>query len=178
VVESLTEEQARGPSLLPDWSVAHLLTHLARNADSVVRRVEGAARGEVVAQYPGGHAGRAAEIEAGASRPVRELVDDVVSSSAKVDDAFRSLPAEAWDRLSRSVSGDEQPVSVLPFNRWREVEVHLVDLGLGYQPVDWPDALIEAWLPQLLADLPARTDAKALAAWVLRRGPAPDLEPY
>ncbi len=44
----------RGPSLLPEWSDGHVLTHLARNADSVVRRMEGAARGELVDQYPGG----------------------------------------------------------------------------------------------------------------------------
>jgi len=30
----------RRPSRLPSWTVGHVLTHLARNADSVVRRLE------------------------------------------------------------------------------------------------------------------------------------------
>ena len=60
----LTDAQARGPCALPDWTVGHLLTHIARNGDSVVRRLEGALRGEVLDQYVGGQAGRADEIAA------------------------------------------------------------------------------------------------------------------
>ena len=56
------------PSLLPGWSRGHLLTHIARNADSFVRVLEAARRGEAVTQYEGGGAGRNADIEAGASR--------------------------------------------------------------------------------------------------------------
>ena len=40
----LADDAARRPSLLPDWTVGHVLTHIARNADSVVWRLEGAAR--------------------------------------------------------------------------------------------------------------------------------------
>src|SRR3954453_4137041 len=76
-LSGLTDEQARQPCLLPGWSVAHLLTHIARNADSVVRRFEGAIRGEVLDQYVGGPTGREAEIEAGVQRSAVELVADV-----------------------------------------------------------------------------------------------------
>ena len=54
------------PSLLPEWTRGHVLTHIARNADSFVRVLEAARRGEVVTQYEGGVAGRNADIEAGA----------------------------------------------------------------------------------------------------------------
>jgi maleylpyruvate isomerase len=30
--DGLTDEVAAGPSLLPDWSVGHVLTHIARSA--------------------------------------------------------------------------------------------------------------------------------------------------
>ena len=53
-VEHITDEQVRSPSRLPGWTVAHVLTHLARNADGHVRRLEGALRGEDVPRYPGG----------------------------------------------------------------------------------------------------------------------------
>ena len=56
----VTDTDARRPSLLPGWSVGHVLTHLARNADSHVRMLEAAAVGEVADQYPGGNERRAA----------------------------------------------------------------------------------------------------------------------
>ena len=56
------------PSLLPGWTRGHVLTHIARNADSFVRVLEAARQGEVVTQYEGGVAGRNAAIEAGATR--------------------------------------------------------------------------------------------------------------
>jgi maleylpyruvate isomerase len=36
-IAGLTDDQARAPSLLPGWSVGHVLTHIARNGDSYVR---------------------------------------------------------------------------------------------------------------------------------------------
>ncbi|MEP6892695.1 MAG: maleylpyruvate isomerase N-terminal domain-containing protein, partial [Gaiellaceae bacterium] len=50
-IAALTEDQARQPSLLPGWTIGHVLTHLARNADGFSRIVEGAERGEAVAMY-------------------------------------------------------------------------------------------------------------------------------
>src|SRR5919206_1227017 len=76
-LSGLTDTAARRPSLLPGWTVGHVATHLARNADSHVRLLEAARRGEVADQYPGGAAQREAEIEAGAGRPAAELVADV-----------------------------------------------------------------------------------------------------
>lgn len=174
----LTDEVARGPSRLPDWTVGHVLTHLARNADSVVRRLEGAARREVVDQYPGGAAGRAADIEAGAGRPAAELVDDVRTSAAAVEAAYDAMPAEAWGNLTRAVSGEEQPATQVALSRWREVEFHHVDLGLGYWPEDWPTELVEACLPAALDGLARRADRAEVLAWIVGRGPAPELTPW
>ena len=44
----------------------------------------------------------------------------------------------------------------LPRRRWREVELHHVDLGLGYEPADWPPAFVERVLPDALADVGRR----------------------
>src|SRR3954447_23133421 len=174
-LSGLTDEQARQACLLPGWSVAHLLTHIARNGDSLVRRFEGAIRGEVVDQYEGGPTGREAEIEAGARRSAAELVADVRETSAAVDEINARMPAEAWSRLTRSVTGSESPASHVVLSRWREVEIHHVDLGLGYTPDDWPAELMEACLPGVLATLPRRTDPAALMAWAMNRGAAPEV---
>lgn len=169
----LTDEQCRSASHLPDWTVGHVLTHIARNADSVIRRLEGAARNEVVDQYPGGYAGRAADIAAGAGRPAAELAADVRGTATRLEDRCATLPKEAWDRSTRDVSGAERPANTLMFTRWREVEVHHVDLGLGYTAADWPEGLVSAWLPRELERLPKRADPNRLLAWVIGRGPAP-----
>lgn len=124
------------PSRLPGWTVGHVLTHLARNADSHVRMLEGAERGDVVDQYPGGSEGREADIERGARRPWVELVDDVRRSIGRLEQAWGSHTR--WDGEGRNARGGLVPVGDLPFRRRREVEVHQVDLGLGYTTEDWP----------------------------------------
>jgi len=176
----LDDAIARRPSRLPSWTIGHVLTHLARNADSVVHRLAAAAEDRLVEQYDGGAAGRAAAIEAGAGRPAAALVADLTNADAAVDQLFAALPPAAWERpvLRSGPAGGTVPAARLAYSRWREVEVHHVDLGLGYEPARWPDRLVELMLPDLLAGLPERADRTALAAWALDRGPAPRLTPW
>jgi len=177
-LEELTERAVRQPSRLPGWDVAHVLAHIARNADSVVRRLQGAIDDQVMEQYVGGPAGRVAEIEQSAGLPVGELVAYVRASADEVDRIVERVPDSGWDRRSRSVGGEERPARFVVFSRWREVEVHHVDLGLGYQPADWPEALVASWLPDVVAALPGRTDPRELLAWALGRAAAPPLGPW
>jgi maleylpyruvate isomerase len=173
---ALDDTTARRPSHLPSWSVGHVLTHIARNADSVVWRLEGAQRGELRDQYPGGLEQRRQDIEAGAGRPAAELVADVRESSAAVAQAVAELPDEAWDAPSRTSRGVVEPSRDAVFSRWREVVVHHGDLGLG--PVPLPPTLVAVWLARELPGLGERTDAAALLAWVIGRGDAPELAPW
>ncbi|MDT4974596.1 MAG: maleylpyruvate isomerase, partial [Pseudonocardiales bacterium] len=78
--ERWTDDEVRAPSLLPGWTRGHVLAHLARNADGISRTLSGALRGERVPRYPGGPAGRAADIEAGSTRGFVELAADVRES--------------------------------------------------------------------------------------------------
>jgi maleylpyruvate isomerase len=172
----LDDATARSPSQLPGWSVGHVLTHLARNADSVVWRLEGALRGELRDQYPGGLEQRRRDIEAGAVRPAGELTADVRASSAAVARVVVELPDEAWDAPSRTSRGAVEPSRDAVFSRWREVVVHQGDLGLG--PVPLPPTLVAVWLARELPRLGERTDAAALLAWVIGRGDAPELAPW
>ncbi|HEY8674549.1 MAG TPA: maleylpyruvate isomerase N-terminal domain-containing protein [Candidatus Dormibacteraeota bacterium] len=177
-IDGLTDEVARRPSRLPDWSVGHVLSHIARNADSVVRRLAGSAEGHIVDQYAGGAEGRKREIEAGAGRPADELVADVLRTNGAVEAVLARFPMDGWDRLTRSVDGQELPARSVIFSRWREVEVHQVDLGLGYEPGEWPDDLVELWLPQAKEQFLTPADDRDLLAWLVGRGPAPRLAPW
>jgi len=169
----LDDAAARRPSLLAGWSVGHVLTHIARNADSVVWRLEGAGRGELRDQYPGGLEQRKADIEAGAARPAAELVVDVRRTSAAVAGVMAGLPTEAWDAPSRTSRGVVESSRDAILSRWREVVVHHGDLGLA--PVPLPPELVAAWLPRELARLAERTDPGRLLSWIIGRGDAPVL---
>ena len=142
------------------------------------RRISAALRDETVEQYVGGSDGRAAEIEAGAARTAEEIVTDVSASAHRLDSLFATMPEDVWAKPVRTVSGGEHAVSMLPFRRWREVEIHVVDLGLGSTPADWPSDLVDSALPRLTATLADRCDQRALMAWALGRGPAPELHPW
>lgn len=112
------------PSRLPGWTVGHVLTHIARNADGHLCMLRG------LPQYPHGVEGRNADIEAGAARPWDDLVDDVEQTCRAVDAAFSAC--DDWSGTIRMVAG-ERPKTMAPFLRQREVEVHRADLGLGYE---------------------------------------------
>jgi maleylpyruvate isomerase len=148
LIDAMGDDQMRRQSLLPGWTVSHVLTHVARNADSHVRRASAAMRGEMVDQYDGGYAGRAAEIEAGSTRPAAEVVEDVRRSARALDEAWAGLPAEAWLSRTRDVSGRERPLFELPSRRWQEVEVHAVDIDAGVSYHNWPDDFVLEWLPR------------------------------
>jgi maleylpyruvate isomerase len=134
-IEGLTDDDVRRPSLLPDWSIGHVLTHLARNAESNVRMLEAAARGEVVAQYAEGQ--REREIEDGAGRSAAELVADVRFTNAALEALWATLPDEVWETGRARTRAGECSVAVLPLRRWREVEFHHADLGLGFTYADF-----------------------------------------
>jgi maleylpyruvate isomerase len=159
-LDGLRAGQEAAPSRLPGWTRAHVLAHLARNAESHLRLLEAARRGEVVDQYPGGAAGRAAEIEAGAGGALVELVGDVRASAAALDAAWPRDPDDTtWQAGWRDVGGTERRVDDLPWRRWQEVEVHLVDLDVGAGPSDWPPRFVEQHLARLRPAIPARLPA-------------------
>jgi maleylpyruvate isomerase len=168
-------------SRLPGWTIGHVLTHIARNADSFTRMIEGAAQGEVLDQYPGGGSERRAGIEAGARRPLDVLVDDVRRSAWRLEQQWAATPD--WDRPCRPMLGGEVPLSELPLRRVREVEVHHVDLALDYSFADLPveyvrrelrrmEMLWRARQPMGLTGLPAgalAADERTRLAWLLGR---------
>ena len=177
-LEQIDDSVAVRPSLLPGWSVAHVLTHLARNADSFVRVLTAAAEGREARQYPAGSAGRNQDIEEGARRPAAEIIDDLRASSVRLDATWSEMPDAVWRRHGLRVDGSPLPCRLLPAGRWREVELHHVDLGLGYQISDWPAEFVDLDLPLALARVPERIEEPdqraALLAWVYGRIPSPE----
>jgi maleylpyruvate isomerase len=177
-VSALDDDAVASPSLLPGWTRAHLLTHVARNADGMVRLVGWARDGVERPMYPSAEA-RAADIEAGAGRSATAVHDDVATSAARLDDALVELaqcPADelagAWDRRvvlgAPRPGGPELSGSGLVRARRREVEIHHADLGAGYGPADWLVAVAD----EILRDVAAmRVTAGGLAGVGVLRSP-------
>lgn len=152
----LTEADLRQPSPLPGWSRAHVVAHLAGNAKAFANALERVAAGEVPEQYPGGRAARDAEIEAWAALARDELLARAADAAASLNAAWGRLDAEAWARGEVRTLAGLLPVAELPFRRLREVEVHLVDLGVGVEPRDWPSDYVVGELDRSLPGLAAR----------------------
>ena len=157
--EELDEERVHEPSRLPGWNRAEVLTHLARNADGTTRMVEAATRGEVAAQYPGGVEQRGADIAAGRDERMPLLLSDVRRSHDRMMDAWSALPADGWNRVGRAISTDRTMRAAL-WSRMREVEIHHVDLAVGYDPADWPVPFVSAALEEIFSTFPARTSSR------------------
>ncbi len=166
------------PSRLPGWTIGHLLTHIARNADSVVRRLHASAAGTAVEQYAGGLTGRAAQIEAGAQRPYGEIRQDVIDSAAALDDLVPTLPSETWAFTTPSSTGEWQSGIIVLARREREVVLHHTDLGIGFEPDAWPPEMTAALLEENLSALPGRTSTAVLAGWLTDRSGPPRLSPW
>ena len=147
-LQGLTDEQVRQASLLPGWTVGHVVAHIAGNAIGHRRMIDAAIRGEVGEMYPGGHEQRTNDIEAGARRTAAELVAEVTATAAQLEAAWAAVPSDAWARRGIMFAG-EAPIADLPFIRWREVSVHHADLGLGYSWSDWGEDYIRLELVRL-----------------------------
>lgn len=146
VVDGLTEDGVRAPSLLPGWSRAHLLTHLARNADALGNLLTWARTGTETPMYPD-PATRLDDIETGARRPAAEVVADLGEADARLLQAMATLPEPAWAAPVRSALGRTIPASEVPWLRTREVWIHAVDLAGGGVDFDaFPADLVDALL--------------------------------
>ncbi|MFF6801451.1 maleylpyruvate isomerase family mycothiol-dependent enzyme [Streptomyces sp. NPDC012616] len=117
------------PSRLPGWSRGHVLAHLARNADALVNVFEGRP------MYADAQV-RDADIERDAPRPLPVQLADVRESAARFQ-AAASAPAD-WSRTVELRNGVVDAAARVPFRRWVEVELHAVDLGIGYELEDLP----------------------------------------
>lgn len=183
-VSALPPDQARAPSRLPGWTVGHVLTHLARNADGHARRLAGSLVGEDRPKYPGGGAQRADDIEQGATRDLGEMITDLETSQARLEALFDECAAAGWPHPAL-LGGETYGPRGCPAHRLREIEMHHVDLGVGYEASAWSDEYVAWELSVLLETVDARLrtpqDRRHFVAWLAGRGALPgelSLEPW
>ena len=135
----LSGPELREPSLLPGWTRAHVIAHLARGADAMRNLLVGARAGQDRPAYVSAEA-RAAGIEHGAGLGAKELMADLADSAMALRTVCKTLPDGAWQFPVRVLDSQRFPAAQLLTRRLVEVELHHCDLGAGYGPADWPAA--------------------------------------
>ncbi|WP_320774968.1 maleylpyruvate isomerase family mycothiol-dependent enzyme [Streptomyces sp. CRN 30] len=121
-------------SRLPGWTRGHVLAHLARNADALVEVLQGRP------MYASADA-READIERDAPRSLATQLADVRDSAARFQTA--AAAPQDWSRTLELRNGVKDAAARVPFRRWAEVELHHVDLGIGYELEDLPGEFTE-----------------------------------
>ncbi|QEV47936.1 maleylpyruvate isomerase family mycothiol-dependent enzyme [Streptomyces vinaceus] len=116
-------------SHLPGWTRGHVLAHLARNADALVNVFAGRP------MYESAEA-RDSDIERDAPRPLDvQLADVRATHAAFLAETERD---QDWSRTVELRNGVTDLASNVPFRRLVEVELHHVDLNIGYALCDLP----------------------------------------
>ncbi|THC48926.1 maleylpyruvate isomerase family mycothiol-dependent enzyme [Streptomyces sp. A1499] len=168
----LNNDSIAEPSRLPGWTRGHVLAHLARNADALVNVLAGRPMYESARQ-------RDSDIERDAPRPLAEQLDDVRESMARFE-AQAALPAD-WSRTITMRNGVTDSASRVPFRRWVEVELHHVDLGIGYELEDLPTEFVRRETAFLTArfsgnpDVPPTRVTDGTHAWSTGRAGEPEV---
>ncbi|GHD53711.1 maleylpyruvate isomerase N-terminal domain-containing protein [Streptomyces galbus] len=133
----LSDTAVTGPSRLPGWTRAHVLSHLAAQAPALERLLTWARTGVRNDQYADREA-RDAEIETGSLLPAAALVAGVRESAQSLQRAVETLPGPAWDATIMPFTGEICTPRRILVIRLRELVLHLVDLDVGHEVADIP----------------------------------------
>jgi len=183
--EALDADDLAAPSLLPGWTRAHVLGHVARNAEGMVRLVDWALTGPQTPMYASTDDREAGIASAAALEPgpLRALLLESATALGSALIRLRDAGSPALDRLV--LFGAPPPGAVpdtpawqLGWARLREVEIHHVDLDAGYGPSDWPPRFVARLSHFLDTRSPApgvEGPLEQVVAWRLGRGAGPDL---
>jgi maleylpyruvate isomerase len=155
------DEAFRKPSALPGWSRAHVLTHVARNADALINLLTWAKTGKETPMYASREQ-RDADIENGALREASVIREDVVATSDRLAVAVKAMPKDAWKATVRNGQGNDISVQDVGWLRAREMWIHSVDLDVGASFEDFPAPMLRELLSDVTRALSVRAETPAV----------------
>lgn len=154
VLDGLTDDLARAPSVLPGWTRGHVLAHLTGLGSAIARQAEYTRVDERIDFYDGGQAGRTADIEARAGRSAAVHSREVRTAALRVEAAFAAQTEGTW---SRPTGNRGRTVAQLAESWWRELAIHLTDLDLGVGYAVWTPDLLDHLADYLAGRVPRGT---------------------
>ena len=169
-LQQLTDDDLRLPSALPGWTRAHVVAHVARNADALVNLCTWARTGVETPMYPSRQV-RDEGIVTTAQQSPADLRADYAAACARLAVAIETLPASAWTAEVRNGQGRTVPATHVPWLRAKEMWVHGVDLRAGLAFADAPTDFCVALVDEVhghFVELGAAPDATIVASDVDR----------
>lgn len=147
----LSDEDCRAPTVLPGWTRAHIMTHIAEHASALAYVLEGALAGEVRELFA--DRDRDGDIEAGAGRTALELLTHIDESAHHLADTYGGFGPDQWDSEIALRGGTRITAGESLRQRLTEVAIHHIDLdvGSGFDDLDpaAADMMIE-WIVRRL----------------------------
>lgn len=168
-LEDVTDGDLDAPSLLGGWTRAHVVSHVARNADALQNLLAWAETGVETPMYSTPEQ-RNADIAAGADRPPSDVRDDAITTSRQLVAATEALADAAWAAEVRTARGRLVPASEIPWMRCREVWIHGIDLGSSRSFPDLPPGVVDALLDEVTQGFAARDDCPPIVITLTDRG--------
>ncbi len=143
----ITEPDLRAPSLLPGWTRARVLAHVALGADAMRDLLTGVRTGR---DRPGPASAEthASGLDRSVGQRPEQLMAAVADSAMALRTVTRQLPDDRWQVPVRVPGLTPFPAAELLVRRLVEVELHHCDLGAGYGPADWPAVFAGLDLPE------------------------------
>jgi maleylpyruvate isomerase len=138
-VDSFGDDDFGRSSDLPGWTRAHVVAHLALNAEGLAAALQGVVAGEPTPMYRSQEA-RDADIDELAGEAPAELRTRLMAACTEFADAAAAVPTDQWGtRVERTPGGERTFTAVSAVAmRLREVEIHHADLDAGYTRREWP----------------------------------------
>lgn len=163
-VDGFHGDDWKAPSLLPGWTRAHVVAHLGLNAAGMARALRG-----LVADHDAEHQAdeprtmydsddqRDHDIAQLAAQDPSEIRATLMAEITILQEAIDAVPQDQWDRrIERTPGGRTMRAASFPGMRWREIEIHHVDLDAGHTRADWSlefaEHLLEAMAKRLGPD--------------------------
>lgn len=143
-VDALSDDQLSAPSLLPGWTRAHVVAHVALNGFALAAAIDGFVHDRPVPLYESDEQ-RDRDIDELSRAGSSELRERHLIATTQFVDAVALVHDAYWSgHVDRLPGGPAWPMmTVLPTRR-RELEIHHVDLGTAYRQADWPaDFVVE-----------------------------------
>jgi maleylpyruvate isomerase len=149
-VADLPDARLDDPTFLPTWSRRHVLAHVGYNAAALSRLLDWASTGVETPMYPSAEY-RDNEIAQGATLPADELRKLVEQMAFKLDEKWRNLPQPAWEAEVRTAQGRLVSAAETVWMRCREVWIHAVDFDNGAKFDEFPSAVLESLLIEIVS---------------------------
>jgi len=161
-VDGFHGDDWRAPSLLPGWTRAHVVAHLALNAAGMARALRGLVADddeeEARTMYDSDDQ-RAHDIAELAESDASDVRAHLMAGTTILQETIDAVPDDQWEtRVERTPGGRTIRAGAFPGMRWRELEIHHVDLDAGYARTAWTldftEHLLDAMTRRLAPEQP------------------------